>query len=102
MQWLVGTRFAAPSQPFRPVTQVLDGEPEVAEERCVAKNNGMPANSSGDTHPRRVLEVINMTDLNLALASAVDDGGRDGCVEARGDTGGKGEKSCVVPAVERN
>jgi hypothetical protein len=43
-----------------------------------------------------------MTDLNLALASAVDDGGRDGCVEARGDTGGEREKGCVVPTVDRN
>jgi hypothetical protein len=40
--------FAAPPQPFGPVTQVLDGEPEAAEERGVAKNNGMPADGSRD------------------------------------------------------
>ena len=34
-----------------------------------------------------------MTDLNVALASAVDDGGRDGCVEAHGDAGGQGKKA---------
>jgi TolB-like protein/Tfp pilus assembly protein PilF len=94
--------FAAPSQPFGPVTQALDGEPEVAEERGIAKNNGMSADGSGDAHPARVLEAINMTNLDVALASAVDDGGRDGCVEARGGTGGEGEQVCIVPAGERN
>jgi hypothetical protein len=47
--------FATLSQPFGPVTHVFDGEPEVAEKGGVAKNNGMPANGSGDAHPRRVL-----------------------------------------------
>ena len=42
--------FAALSQPFGPVTQVLDGKPEVAEERGVAKNDGMPGDGGGDAH----------------------------------------------------
>jgi hypothetical protein len=38
--------FAALSQPFWPVTEVVDGKPEVAEQRGVAKNDGVPGNGT--------------------------------------------------------
>src|SRR5688572_9431838 len=84
--------FTAPLQPFGPVTQAVDRNPEVSKQRRGSKYHRVPGNSPGNTSRGRMLELFDWAYLYLALASALDDGCSDGCIKTPGETRGKGEK----------
>ena len=84
--------FTAPLQSCGPITQALDGEPEVPEERGVAKNHGVPANGSNNTHRVYVVELLDRPDLNIAFAGAFDNSRGETRLQTLGHTRSELEK----------
>jgi hypothetical protein len=75
------------AQPFGPLSEALDRKAEVAEQRGIPENHAVSGYRRGDARPRRFVEPIDLADVNVALAGAVENRGAQGTLKAGGQTG---------------